>query len=305
MARAIRTGNTKMVGFIGGDLCEEQVGCMLAGALDEANDNGYTLKILPHHDREDDARQMIRRSSELRLMGVVALHLPLSMLQRLYVEAQHCKYPLVLVDSRAPIDGVHQVVSDDEQGVEMAIDHLAGLGHRKIMMMSSDPISPLIPPRESAYRAAMQRHHLPVPEDYIVRGDYRSHAATVAVAETLLSLPKKQRPTAVFCAGDVMALALMQAAARLRVLIPQQLSVVGFANLKVAGYSVPPLTTIEQPFQEMGRMAVRRLFASLGEKGVNDASEIAHSSVNVRQQGTLYMLSTRLIERASTAAVTL
>jgi LacI family transcriptional regulator len=158
MARAVRTGNTQMLGFIGGDLREEQVGCMLVGALDEADQNGYTLKILPHHDREDDAQQMIRRSSELRLMGVVALHLPAWMLEQLYAEAQQCKYPLVLMDSRAPLEGVYQVASDDERGVGMAIDHLVKLGHHNIAMMSSDLISPLIPLREVAYRTAMESH---------------------------------------------------------------------------------------------------------------------------------------------------
>jgi DNA-binding LacI/PurR family transcriptional regulator len=311
MARAIRTGNTQMLGFIGGDLCEEQVGCMLAGALDEADQCGYTLKILPHHDREDDAQQMIRRSSELRLMGVVALHLPLSIMEQLYAEAQHCEYPFVVMDSRVPIQGVHQVVSDDNEGVAKAIDHLVRLGHSKIAMISGDPISTLIPLREAAYRGAMQRHKLSVPDYYVRHGNFRFHAASEKAAEALLQLPVEERPTAILCAGDLIALALLQVATRLQILVPQQLSVIGFANLKVAEFCVPTLTTVEQSFQEMGRTAVRWLLSSLHHKGVHHTSDVsntcgkAHNGLTVRNERSLELLPTQLIERESTAVVSM
>jgi LacI family transcriptional regulator len=86
----------------------------------------------------------------------------------------------------------------------------------------------------------MQRHGLPVPDHYVARGDFRSQAPSVNAAKGILQLPVGQRPTAIFCAGDLMALAVLQVAAQLRVLVPEQLSVVGFADFRVAEFPIRP-----------------------------------------------------------------
>src|SRR3712207_2943316 len=83
LARAMRTGNTKMLGLLGGYTAEEQVGRMLAGALEAADAQGYSLKLLRLHELGGSAQQVIRRISELRLMGTLALHLPERVLEEL------------------------------------------------------------------------------------------------------------------------------------------------------------------------------------------------------------------------------
>lgn len=291
LARAMRTGNTQMLGFMGGDLRTEQMGCMVAGALEEADRSGYTLKLLPHQQHEDGSQamlQMIRRSSQLRLMGVLALHMPLPLLEQLHAEAQQYHYPLVLVDTRAPIEGLAQVVSDDEGGVAQAIAHLVQLGHRRLAMIAGEEISTLTPLRTAAYKTAMQRHGLEAPEGSIVHGDYRFHEPSFQAARAVLDQAVAKRPTAIFCAGDWIALAALQCAAQLGLQVPRDLSIVGFADLSVSQFSTPPLTTIQQPFQEMGCAAVKRLLA-LRDDNQDDPG------------GDLEMLPTRLIERASTA----
>jgi LacI family transcriptional regulator len=73
LARAMRTGNSRMLGVLGGDLSEQHVGRMLSGAIEAADVYGYTLKMLRYGAFADSAQRVIRRSSELRLMGVIAL----------------------------------------------------------------------------------------------------------------------------------------------------------------------------------------------------------------------------------------
>jgi DNA-binding LacI/PurR family transcriptional regulator len=96
-----------------------------------------------------------------------------------------------------------------------------------------------------------------------------------------------------------MALVALQVASRLRVLVPEQLSIIGFANLKITEFSNPPLTTVQQPFQEMGRIAVRRLPASFHDEEVNGGGKKPHKAKS--PESALQVLPTRLIERGSTS----
>ena len=335
MARAMRTGNTLMLGMLGGDTGEEPVGKMVAGALQAADERGYTLKIL-RNSIGGSAQQVIRRCSELRLMGVIALHLPPQTLSELRTEADRYGYPLVLMDARSEVSDMPQVVSDDEAGIEAGVAHLAGLGHSKIAFISGEDLSTLSALRENAFDAAMRHHGLEVPESFVVRGDYHFHEPSVQAAHSLLCLPAEKRPTAIFCSGDLIALATLQVAHERRLSVPRDLSVVGFANFCVSEFSTPQLTTVEQPFAEMGSVAVNLLLEILERKeearlghaandkqkqsggarsGLRQKAEAAKASPSAEEEcGALcqphsstrtsravYKLPTQLIERASTA----
>lgn len=286
LARAVRTGNTNMLGFIGGDLCEEHVGRMLDGALAEAEKQGYTLKILPHRDNENGYEHIIRRSSELRLTGVAALHLPLEMLEMLRVETKHCNYAMVLLDTPAELEGVAQVVTDDETGVFLAIEHLVGLGHTDIALISSDPIATIAVLREQAFRRAMNHFGLEVRENWVTRGDFRLREPNLQVAHELLSAPESQRPTAIFCLGDLIACVALQVAQELELKVPRDVSIVGFGDFKLARYVVPTLTTIRQPFREMGERAVQRLISQAEvQNGEREAANLKTRSANSSSRG--------------------
>ncbi len=294
-ARATRTSNTRTIGIVGGDLCSEFVGCMLSGILEEVNRQDYTLKILPAKGDEGQ-RQMIRRASELRLMGIIGLHLSEQMVAEFHAEAKSCKYPLVLLDTYHTVAEVLQVVSDDDSAIAAVISHLTGLGHKRIAMISGVGNSTLTFLREAAYHKEMSLHGLPVPEGFLARGDFDELSPNVEALRSLLALAPSQRPTALFCAGDRIALAALQVAREMRVEVPNSLSVVGFVDLSSATFSSPPLTTVHQPFHDMGRLAVRRLLeASADEKLVPCDGELVSQLRGMRE-----MLPTRLIVRQTT-----
>ncbi len=275
LARAMRTGSTNMLGFIGGDLCSEHVGRMLDGALEEAEKHGFTLKILPHREAENGMEQIVRRASELRLAGVAALHLPLEMLEMLRAETQQFGNAMVLLDTPEPLDGVAQVMSDDQNGVFLLVEHLVELGHRRIAMISSSHISTHAVVRERAFHLAMRSFDLEVPENYIACGDFRQLEPSQEAARFLLGLPLDERPTAIFCIGDLVACAALQIAAKMGIDVPRAVSIVGFGDLQVSRLSVPTVTTIHQPFREMGARAVQRLVEQA--TGQSDARNDARS----------------------------
>lgn len=274
MARAMRTGNTRMLGILGGKASEEQVGQMLEGALEAADAQGYTLKILRLDSVGNSAQQVIRRCSELRLMGVVALHLHEHILEELHLEAQKFDTPLVLLDARSSAPGIVQVISDDEGGIVLGVEHLIALGHTKIAFIAGEDKTRagFSSARREAFIAVMAQHGLTVPPDYIQEGAFRFREPSVRAARALLSLPTDVRPTAIFCAGDLMALATLQVAGEFGLSVPRDLSVMGFANMMVSEYGDPPLTTINQPFEDMGRAAVDVLLNIVRERMQEDVS---------------------------------
>jgi DNA-binding LacI/PurR family transcriptional regulator len=311
LARAMRTGNTRMLGILGGNAEEEQVGRMLSGALKAADDQGYTLKILRLEAFGGSAQQVIRRISELRLMGMLALHLPDSVLEELSVEAHKCETPLVLMDARCKDAGMVQVISDDAGGIRAGVEHLVRLGHSKIAFVRGGGESQcsVSVSRQEAFEAAMAGYGLAVPPEYIADGHFRLREVSVEAARALLNLPLERRPTAILCAGDLIALATLQVAHELELNLPRDLSIVGFANMISAEFSTPPLTTVEQPFNDMGRVAVNTLLSFINERMKNGHEETESVTLIelpaldgcAEADGNVKILPTRLIERASTA----
>lgn len=296
LARAMRTGNSRMLGSVGGVLSEEHVGKMLAGALESADAQGYTLKIFRLNHMGENAREVIRRSSELRLMGVLALHLPVATQTELYEEARRYGYPVVLMDGRSEQADFPQVLSDDESGIHSGVEHLVKLGHKRIAFSSGEKSLGISASREQAFVAAMKKHGLAVLPEHMTYGDFRLREPSVQAARALLCLPKTRRPTAIFCSGDLIALTTLQVAHELKISVPADLSLIGFANMSVSEFATPQLTTIEQPFEEIGRAAVRILLDIVEEKTGSGSAEFP-----VPREAKPLRLPTRFIERASTA----
>lgn len=269
-ARAMRTGNTRMVGIIGGDLAWEQVGAMVAGALEEIESHDYTLKLLPTPlgGSPEAVRGAVRRSSELRLQGAIALHLSRQAIEIFEAEAKRYQYPLLLIDTHAPGNALPTVVSDDVCGINAALEHLIGLGHRRIALISGAAADEIVPLREAAFRAVLQQHELVLPPNFVQFGDFAMREPSVRAARALLSLPASQRPTALFCMGDFIAMAALQIASELHLRVPQDLSVVGFADFAMAQFANPPLTTVRQDFLAMGRTAARQILQLCGESAL-------------------------------------
>jgi LacI family transcriptional regulator len=167
---------------------------------------------------------------------------------------------------------------DNYGGACLAVQHLQRLGHRRIAFVSglndeerliSSPqgLAHLALPRRDrddaderlrGYLESMAAMKLKVPRGYVQHGDY-TKASGERAARRLLALSRP--PTAIFVAGDAMALGAIHAAQDAHLRVPEDLSVVGFDDLPIAAASRPGLSTVRQPLQEMGDAAVRLLVA--------------------------------------------
>jgi DNA-binding LacI/PurR family transcriptional regulator len=153
-----------------------------------------------------------------------------------------------------------EVVQESEAGVFVAVDHLIKLGHRDIALMQGTRLNAIGEQRDRGYRRAMAASGLPVRPDLLLPVLFRSDAA-YACMRRILSGPR--RPTAVVCASDGLALGVMAAATEHGLRVPRDLSVVGFGD---DGYfSVPQLSTVRVPVEQMGAAAARLLTQRLDD----------------------------------------
>ncbi len=171
--------------------------------------------------------------------------------------------PVVAVDPHTGPTGLPTVDSDNLTGARLATEHLIGLGHRRIAFLAGRPDLESSQLRETGYREAMAAAGLAVDPALIRVGDYRSEATRAPMSE-LLALD--DRPTAVFAANDISAIAAMEVAQAAGLRVPEDLSVVGFDDVPEAAGAVPALTTVRQPIQRLGAEAVTLLLALLDEK---------------------------------------
>jgi LacI family transcriptional regulator len=191
--------------------------------------------------------------------------------------------PVVAVDPHAGGEDVPTVDSDNRRGAELAVEHLLELGHRRIGFLAGRPDLESARQREAGYHATLAAAGVPADPTLVHGGDYDEDVAGQA-AHALLTQPC--RPTAVFAANDISAIATMDVAVTLGLRVPDDLSVIGFDNIPESAFTQPALTTIEQPIQLMGERAVEILVALLAGR---------------QPRATHVRLPTRLVRRGTCA----
>lgn len=152
------------------------------------------------------------------------------------------------------------VQSDNAEGARLAIRHLAELGHRKIAHVTGPRGNVLTGVRRQGMMEERARLGLPARADWIIRGDFSLQSGRDAAAQILAM---EDRPTAVFCAADMVAFGLIAGLHAGGLRVPEDISVVGFDDIDMSEHYVPSLTTIRQDRVRLGRTAAAQLLERL------------------------------------------
>jgi LacI family transcriptional regulator len=194
--------------------------------------------------------------------------------------------PLVMIAREIPDLDVQTVVVDDFAGGILAARHLLELGHSRMSVLAEHPKVSSSRERIRGFRQALAEAGLKLSEDMVREsGD---DLVKDGKCKALELLKNTERPTAIFCCNDLLAIGALQAAKELQVSVPSELSIVGFDNTILASVTDPPLTTIAQPTELMGAIAVDLLIGQL----------LKEPDVSQRT-----VLSPELVVRQSTAAL--
>lgn len=272
-ARALRSGSFGTIGVIAHRLARTGESRTVEAVVQAARDAGHTVTLLDiDSTTHADVAEAASRLSHQAIDGLIIIRAEIEDADRLQLPTG---LPVVVADAtfggRLPMVG-----TDHAGGARAAVEHLLSLGHRIVHHVAGPEDSIPARARQRAWREVLAEHGLAAPEP--LRGDWTAesgHAAGVALAGT--------GATAVFCANDEMAAGLMLACAERGVRVPEDLSVVGFDDIPLAGYLTTPLTTVHQPFDEVGERLVARLLARIdGERGDDAAVELVGCDLVVR-----------------------
>ena len=279
VARALVTGRSRTLGVVSFDTTLYGPASTLFGIERAAHEAGYFIIVasLKALDRPSvtDAVERLRRQGVDGIL-VIAPHSEAgdALLHT------HADVPLVAVEA-GPEGGVPVVAVDQVAGAVSATEHLLELGHETVWHITGPPNFIESCQRLHGWRTTLQRAGADVPEPLV--GDWSPRAGY----DLGRRLSREPAVTAVFVANDQMALGLLRAMHEAGREVPGELSVVGFDDIPEAPYFLPPLTTVRQDFNEMGRRSLRLLLRTI-ETGESPSS------------GTL--VPPELIVRASTSA---
>lgn len=280
MARGLSLRRSQIFGFISDEIATStHAGKIIQGAQDAAWAHGYMLLVI---NTGGDAR-LEQAAIEMMLEHQVEGLIYATMYHHAVSLAQHRgSVPLVLLDCFVPDRSLPSVVPDEVQGGRTATEALLAAGHRRIAFINNrDPI-PATVGRLEGYRQALTAAGIPFDPTLVHQA--RSAAESYRAAMELLQLP--DRPTAIFCFKDEMALGAYDAIRQLGLRIPQDVAVVGFDNMEIIAANLhPALSTIELPHYAMGEWAVQAILGQL------DAPPSAHPVQHV--------IPCRYIERES------
>jgi LacI family transcriptional regulator len=199
--------------------------------------------------------------------------------------------PLVVIDPNTETPDYPSIAGTNREGALAAMNYLTGLGHRRIGHIAGNMDQVISSQRLQGYKDGLAAIGIPVRDEWIEFGDFTPGTA-VNCARRLLSRP--DRPTAIFAANDLSAMAVYQVARELGLQIPADLSVVGFDNLHEAAYLNPPLTTIDQFIEKMGTMATEMLVKLVKGEPL---------PINPAGKSNLYKIPTQLVIRDSCTSV--
>ncbi len=283
IARAIKTGKTNVIGVIGGFSGSYSMD-ILTGIANSCTRSGYFMKLLPVI-KPGDLNEIIQQCIGHRVAGVICRSIEGDTLNALRSELEAVGIPIVLVDARSHHDWCSRISSDDFNGMKEAVSYLYRLGHRKIAHIASSLDSEFSRIRAEGYLSAMRELGLDSENNICETQGY----LTLSNKERaiIIAFFNAHKPTAVVCGSDPVAMQVLMVCHETGIKVPDDLSVIGFAGLDYTFFSSPPLTTISQPFIEMGEKAFDLLLHHI--KGGSKVSDVE--------------LATSLVVRSSTCAI--
>ncbi|KEQ27355.1 LacI family DNA-binding transcriptional regulator [Paenibacillus tyrfis] len=187
--------------------------------------------------------------------------------------------PLVVLNRPVESVQVMNFVPDDQSGAYRLTEYLVQQGHRHIAIIEGKEGFKSTQARRDGYREALRKHGISVPEAYYVSGNYDLESGHAAMCK-LLELP--DRPTAVFCCNDDMALGAVKAVTERGLSVPEDISVAGFDDHLFSAFMSPALTTVRRPIEELSRAGAETLLKFIETKHSEKSVVLFHTELVIR-----------------------
>ncbi len=254
LARSLRQGRSMTLGVLIPELSEGYTALVLSGLEQGLLQAGYFFFLVSHHHRSEVVARSTAMLTERAVDGFVAIDTKLP---------DHLQLPTVTVSCPFEHAGATNIVLNHGRAAELALCHLAGLGHREIAFIKGQAFSSDTETRWAAIEQAAEALQLPIEpcRTTQLEGIAPTHEPGYFAAQRLLASGK--RFTALFAFNDISAIGAVRALHEAGLRVPQDVSVVGFDDITSAAFQNPALTTVRQPLYNMGLLAAETLIRQL------------------------------------------
>ena len=268
MAVNLKLGRSNTIGVVVPNINRNFFSSAIDGIEEEAYKAGYDVLICQSQELYEKEKKVINSLAQGKVDGVIASIASGTHEYAHFNNLENYGIPLVLFDRASDqVDSAGTVTVDDYRGACMVVEHLVKQGRRKIFHFAGFQHVAIWYNRCRWYRDAMQSNGIKIEEDWISYGDITQENGEL-LAQRILEM--SDRPDAVFCTSDFVALGLMQELAKHGVKIPQDIAVCGFANEPIDALMTPSLTSVDQFSKRIGQQAARMLLDQLnGEAPAN------------------------------------
>lgn len=269
LARGLRLKKTHTIGLLVPDISNPFFAYITRSVQRAAHKLGYSLIVCDTDDNlefeEEHLRLLISKGTDGLLI------MPIGQKYEHIKSAISKDLPMVLMDRSFDELNTNCVVVDNYAGAYKAVEHLITFGHTRIAIIQGLPNTNTNNARVRGYKDALAKHNISVDENLIVGNDYRKENGYI---ETKFLLNLANPPTAVFTTSDLIMLGALQALSEEKHRIPEDVSIVSFDDIDFAPYLLAPLTTVRQPKEIMGEIAVKLLVEDIKSGGKREKSKI-------------------------------
>jgi len=256
LGASLRTARSGNIVVIIPDVADSHNARLIAGIEDVAREKGYSVLLGNTRGSAAREREFAAMTRSRQADGIILMshRMPFDVTPGRGVDDLP---PMVNGCEYAGFPDIPRVSIDDRAAAADAARHLLDLGHRRVAVITGDMQSTSSRYRLQGFRDAMGEAGLDVDDDRIAYADYTAEGGEAATRELLL---RRERPTAIFCFSDEMAIGCMHALREHGFEVPRDMSVIGIDGIEFARYAYPPLTTVAQPTEQIGACCARILF---------------------------------------------
>ncbi|HEX2953035.1 MAG TPA: LacI family DNA-binding transcriptional regulator [Bacillota bacterium] len=275
----LRSGYTHSIGCITPHIGANPGGEIVNAIEVTLRKNGYNLILIqaltPLENIEVSCTMLLR---EQKVDGIILIS-PREILQSDLEEIRSDGLPFILIDGD-PNSGLACVAPNNYRGGYLATEHLIKLGHQRIAHISGPQKWYNCSERFRGYKEALQHYGIPFDPDLVVSSDLYIKEAPFIINQ-LLALPDP--PSAIFALNDNMAAGSLNALSRNGLHVPEDMAVIGFDDIYYAEYFQPPLSTIHQPFDQIGETAALRLIDMVTKRKIDNSLSVFPVELIVRE----------------------
>jgi LacI family purine nucleotide synthesis repressor len=280
VARSLKVNQTNTIGLLAVSNDSPYFAEVIRAVENSCYQKGYTLVLCNSQHDIQKQRSYLTMLAQKRVDGLLVMCSEYSP-ELLKLLHSYQSIPMMVMDWGKSSDFTDNIEDNSFQGAYMAAKYLIERGHRDIGTITGRMNEHTGRERYKGFMQALKEAKISAPKEWIIESDFHPELGYQAMQQIL---EQKKKPTAVFCGGDVIAMGAISAIAEAGLSVPEDISVIGYDNLHNSRYFNPALTTIHQPKEHLGEIALNMLLDRI---------------INKREEFQAIELKPKLIERRS------